>query len=227
MIQNPLGVKLIVSVMAVVAFVLSWLTWLSYYGFEEVLFVDVGIGAFLEGIWAFVQDPALLWDALLAMNEVGTRGIGKGSRGTGAVSGLVLLLVWVLEAGILLLYPAWLAGAQAKKPFDTQKNDWAASISTVHFPLMSAEQIEQVITDGAYSRFVAEELSEGESKDQSSFTFEVYELSDGRSYISATKYELEKDEFKPSELIAEYKEVPKQFVDYLRANKLLETGLMQ
>lgn len=92
---------------------------------------------------------------------------------------------------------------------------------------MSAEQIEQVIADGAYSRFVAEELSEGESKDQSSFTFEVYELSDGRSYISATKYELEKDEFKPSELIAEYKEVPKQFVDYLRANKFLEEGLMK
>ncbi len=84
---------------------------------------------------------------------------------------------------------------------------------------MSEEEIEQAIIDGEYSIFEWDEKEEVE--DQPTFTFEIYSLSDGSYYMSATEYNLEKGEWKASELIDEYLEVPKQFVDYLRSNKHL------
>lgn len=129
MIQHPQAVKLMLVMMAGVAFVLSWLTWLGYYAWDSVLFVDMSIEKFFSGLLNLVQNPDALWDLLLALNESGTRSLGRGSGKTDNISGFLLSLVWLIEALIFFGYPALFGGKQAKKPFDQQKNEWVEPVS--------------------------------------------------------------------------------------------------
>lgn len=172
----------------------------------------------------YLTNPGVIFEDMMAVNEVGTRGIKtRGSKGSGNISGTLLSIIWVLEAFIFIGTPVLMAGDQAKKPFDAQTNTWVDPVNTVHFPLMTANEIEEAIAKANYSGFARPENNEVNAD---TFTLSVYSLSDGRHYISATKFVLDDGEIKESDLIDDYKEVPKSFIDYLNEKKLFASEVI-
>ena len=112
-IQHSGYVKGIVFAALFVAFLVSWIVWISYH---------TGRGFFpLNSILQHLANPITLWRDMLMLLGRGTRTIDKSNT----IQGILLWVLWVIEAGIILWTSRFMSGKQAKKPFRSSTDDWA------------------------------------------------------------------------------------------------------
>jgi len=96
-----------------------WLQWVFFFAF----FVSKGGGHPLAEVYLhYLSNPAALWDAMVTLSAKGHWGIGKSG---GAVSGPLLIGVWIIEAGIISLLPAWYVRTAARAPYSEKTRRWA------------------------------------------------------------------------------------------------------
>jgi len=162
-VRNPLLGLGLGIVGGLIALYIHWAVWLTSVGGQELsLAVELGL------------NPMFMFDVISEVNQTGTWGVSSG-----AVSGIFLTIVWVIEALVIVGAAAYFPYSQACTPFSERANDWFKEKT---LPILS------YIEDKA--SFVSK-LEQGRSDVFDSLTY----LSEGNQNHSVfTLYEIEKDD---------------------------------
>ena len=202
-IQHSGYVKGIVFAALFVAFLVSWIVWISYH---------TGRGFFpLNSILQHLANPITLWRDMLMLLGRGTRTIDKSNT----IQGILLWVLWVIEAGIILWTSRFMSGKQAKKPFRSSTDDWAIHNTSVNLNPITKEEFQQLLHERSYTMIKADD-----GNDKLYSTFNVYTGEDNTYYATLTTHTPNNDNVHSKEVI-EYVTVPKEFIHYLTKNELL------
>ncbi len=97
-----------------------WLQWVFFWALAFAQNNDVSL---LTAYTGLLRNPTGLWTCICELSQEGHWSIGRG--GKTAVSGIPLIIVWIIEAGIITLIPVITARAQAKIPYSESTRRWA------------------------------------------------------------------------------------------------------
>ncbi|AKH32393.1 hypothetical protein XF24_00028 [candidate division SR1 bacterium Aalborg_AAW-1] len=202
-IQHSGYVKGIVFSAIVIAFILSWVLWISYH---------TGKGFFpIDSILQHLKKPISLWRDMLMLLGRGTRTIEKGE----AIKGILLGVLWIIEACIILGTSRFISGKQAKKPFRRSTDDWAVHTISANLNPITKDEFQLFLHNKDYTRISADD---GNNKQYS--TFEIYTGEDNTYYATLMIHTVNNDNVHNKEVI-EYVAVPKEFIQYLTKHNLL------
>ena len=117
-LRSPSGVTTFAVLVTVVGL---WLHWAFFCAFIFNRFdpKDCPLG---EGYAIFLQSPAAIGAAMSILLEEGHFSVGSSSDN---ITGVVLAIVWIIEAAIIFAAVVILARAQAKVPFSEACDCWA------------------------------------------------------------------------------------------------------
>lgn len=112
--RNPAVGVFVTVIVALAAYYFSWAVWLS---------AMLGRGDYDVSAFTLASQPSTLLEVILRVNENGAWSIGRG--GKNPVTGVLLWVVWGIEAAIVLVVPPVLAwGVLSSEPFCEFCGEW-------------------------------------------------------------------------------------------------------
>jgi len=161
----------------------------------------------LSGFWSVLTHPKVLFQAMLSLNDVGTFTLKQNT-----VSGMLLWVVWVIEALIIIGAPILFSlSGRSTSPFSEQNDQWMEErdveekLKTVNDPDQMIKELNTGNLKSLKDFLPADDLSNDYA------TVRIYESpSDPVSYISVTNISHKAD--KKGELKKETKTV----IEYLK-----------
>lgn len=202
-IQHSGYVKGIVFGTILIAFIVSWILWISYHTGKWFFPID--------SLLKHLANPITLVRDMLMLLWRGTRTIEKWE----AIKGILLWILWIIEACIILWTSRFMSGKQAKKPFRHSKDDWAIHNTSVNLNPITKEEFQKLLHDKAYTSIKADD-----GNDKLYSTFEIYTGEDNTYYATLMTHTVNNDNVHSKEVI-EYVAVPKEFVQHLTKKDLL------
>lgn len=132
----------------------------------------------LVQVMSLAANPGILFELIGEINAVGTWGL----RG-GTVSGLLLSVVWLIEALIVLGLSTYLPYTSAQHPFSEMANDWMESEELPAFEFIEDKdtfraQLEQSNPEALQSLQIAQNL------DLKHSVFTLYSSTAGENYVN-------------------------------------------
>ena len=128
----------------------------------------------LDEVLTLAADPALVVSLISEINAVGTWGLAGG-----AVSGIFLTIIWIIEAVILLGIPVLMASKASKKPFSESTNNWMKEKNAGAFAFITEpHQLVANLEGGNFNELKEIPRAETTSADHSSFTLYFSENSE-------------------------------------------------
>lgn len=123
----------------------SWVVWMHYY---------VNLSAFVEVSYLdLLTNPIGLWEAMWDINEVGTWGIG---RSGGAVDGIMLTIVWAIEALAFVAVAVFFAYSKACEPYLENDDAWAETTKIGPFQfIQDITSLKQELETKKYEQLLA------------------------------------------------------------------------
>lgn len=124
-VRNKLVATIFGLIIGLAGLYISWLVWIYDHGnasaFAEISYMDL------------LSNPGGMWDFIWAINEEGTWGIG---RSGGAVSGMFLSVIWLIEAIAFVGVAAFFGYSKACEPYLENDDDWAETTKIEPFKLI-------------------------------------------------------------------------------------------
>ncbi|WP_298424699.1 hypothetical protein [uncultured Kordia sp.] len=151
-VRNVMIAAIFGLLVGIVGLYVSWIIWLAYHFEAEYM--------------TFVTDVEGLKNAIGFANEQGTWGIG---RSGGMVDGVMLSIVWAIEAIVMIGFPVFFAFSKAGEPFIENDDNWAEVTAIGPFELaLNYTILKQQLEARKYEELLA--LQPAENAGQGSHT---------------------------------------------------------
>lgn len=156
-VRNILVAILFGLLVGIAGLYVSWIIWLSHH--------------FETPYMTFVTDFEALINAVGYANQQGTWGIG---RSGGSVDGVMLTIVWIIEAIAMVGFPVFFAYSKAGEPFIENDDSWAEVTAIGPFEFITnKEKLKQQLETKNYEPVVNMPIATSET-DASHSIFNLY-----------------------------------------------------
>jgi len=197
----------------------AWVWWLDILLTVSASETYPGIGEVLKNFsfmnaLSLTLNPSGVMEIIGGVNEVGTWGI----KSSDSVNGWPLTIVWIIEAGILVLIPFLVAFGRSGEPFCEETQSWSESKELTAVKAIDSQKFIESIEK---EEFPAVEVLDIDTLSEAvPFTsMLMHSTQGGKHYLTATAQSPERDknneiEYNGTELF-EYLEIPETIADEL------------
>ncbi len=170
---------------ALVALYFHWAVWADLvinvaesYGTEDIGIAVSNI-SFIE-VFALATQPGALFGLIGEINKYGTWGIGGG----GAVSGIMLTIIWIIEAIIVIVPSIMGRSVDANKPFCEENQKWFEEKQLPAFVPVHPNEVVEHVSNGNIDFF--EQLAKVNPDHNSHSVFTLYANATNENYLTIT-----------------------------------------